>query len=454
VPASAASNSPPAGEPAAAKPLGAAQFASLIEPLLEGAAGETLAVATSGGADSLALALLAAEWAATRGHKVVALTVDHGLRAESAAEAASVHGWLSARGVPHVTLKWRGPKPAGNRQAAARAARYGLLAAWCRRHGVRHLLLAHQLEDQAETFLLRAGRGSGVDGLAAMAASSQAHGLTLLRPLLDVPKARLIATLQAREQPWIEDPSNRDPHYSRTLIRQALALLAPAGLGAKRLADTARRMARTRRALEAATGDLLARAARFDPAGFCRLDRAALAAAPEELGLRALARVLATVSGDPVPPRLERLERLYHAVTGDAMTRGKTLKGCRILAWRGELLVCREPAAVAAAARLQPGQAALWDGRFSVRLGPAAAANLRVGALGTELKLLDLSNQSAALAEVPWPARASLPALWQGKRVLAVPQLAFCRPIPAAESAAFAAAFITGPSAWVATPSD
>ncbi len=408
---------------AAPKPLTAGEFAKLLDPLLllGMKADEQLAVATSGGVDSMALALLSQAWAARRGAKIVALTVDHGLRPGSAAEARQVGAWLGGRGIPHRILRWRGTKPAANRQAVAREARYRLLGAWCRRNGVRRLLLGHQLEDQAETFLLRAGRGSGVDGLAAMAAVAEAHGLTLVRPLLTVEKERLAATLRRAGQAWIEDPSNRDPSYQRTQVRAALRLLAPEGLGARRLAATASRMARVRAALEGMTAEAMSRAVRLEPLGYGYIDAARLAAAPEEIALRVLARVMGAVGGHAGPPRLERLERLLSAIVQGRLGGGRTLMGCRVLPWRGEILVCREAAEVGPALTLSAGKTVLWDGRFELRLGAGAPKGLTIAALGRRQKLL---RAVARADSVPAPVRPTLPTIWRRGHLVFAPLLA------------------------------
>ncbi|MEK7327534.1 MAG: tRNA lysidine(34) synthetase TilS, partial [Chloroflexota bacterium] len=264
----------------------------------------TLAAAVSGGPDSLALCLLAQGWARARGGRVLALTVDHRLRPESAKEARQVARWLKARGIAHRVLVWDAPKPGSNRAAAAREARYRLMIAAAARRGILHLLLAHHLDDQTETLLLRLARGSGVDGLAAMAPAVALGDLRLLRPLLDVPKSRLVATLKAMRQDFVEDPSNRSAASARARLRQPLAAIADAGLTARRLAETARRMGRARHALELATAALMARAVAIHPAGYVLLDPLALGHAPEELVLRLIARCLTTVSGETYPPRL------------------------------------------------------------------------------------------------------------------------------------------------------
>ncbi|MBM3518438.1 MAG: tRNA lysidine(34) synthetase TilS, partial [Alphaproteobacteria bacterium] len=235
----------PAGDPGAPSPSGpltAAGLGEALAPLGPFERAPVVAVGCSGGADSLALTLLADRWARGLGGRLVALTVDHGLRPESAAEARQVGAWLTAHGIAHRTLRWRGEKPRSNHQARARAARLALLADWCRRHGVLHVLLAHQREDQAETLLLRLGRGSGVSGLAAMAPVREAAGVRFLRPLLAVPRVRLEATLTALRQPWLSDPSNDMTAYARTTARALLPRLEALGASPRRLAATATRL--------------------------------------------------------------------------------------------------------------------------------------------------------------------------------------------------------------------
>ena len=271
-----------------------------------------LALAVSGGSDSLALCLLADAWSRRRKGRITALTVDHGLRPESAAEAKQVARWLKARGIVHFILPWRGPKPERGVQAAARAARMARLVGWCSRHHVLHLLSGHQLEDQAATVLLRLCAGSGGNGLAAMplVQDLDAPGggsVRLIRPLLSVPELRLKAVLRDRTQAWIDDPSNRNSAYARTRLAAALGVLGREGMAATRLARTARRLGQDRAALDTACGDLLARAAAPHPAGFARLDWAVWRDAPDAASLRVLIRLLASVGARPFGPRLERV---------------------------------------------------------------------------------------------------------------------------------------------------
>ncbi|MGZ0246452.1 MAG: tRNA lysidine(34) synthetase TilS [Alphaproteobacteria bacterium] len=179
-----------------------------------------MAVAVSGGADSMTLLSLAHDWAAETGATLTALTVDHGLRPEAGAEAAQVAAWCKAHGIAHQTLVWTGDKPDNGLQAAARDARYTLLHEWCHAQGHTELLVAHSQNDQAETYLMRMSRGSGIDGLAAMPLVSDRNGVRLIRPLLTVSRARIEATTAVRSLATVSDPSNRDRRYARVRVRR------------------------------------------------------------------------------------------------------------------------------------------------------------------------------------------------------------------------------------------
>jgi len=402
------------------------EFAALTIPLGPFERSPRLAVAVSGGADSLALALLADRWVRERDGTVLALTVDHGLRPEAAAEAQQVALWLEARGIAHRTLHWQGPYPAKGRQAAARNARYRLLEEACAEAGIFHLLLAHHREDQAETFLLRLARGSGLSGLAGMAAVVELRSCRLLRPLLTVPRARLAASLEAAGQDWIEDPSNRNPVYARVRLRRSAALLATEGLTPRRLSETATRLSRSRAAVEDSVARCIVRTTTFYPAGFAQIAPTGLTASPREVGLRALAALLATVGGESYTPRLDRLERLYDRISTGSLATGVTLGGCRILTRRGTLLICREPAAVAEPVEVVPGKTIPWDGRFVVEASPDLSPGLTLGALGGEASTVAKASGKAAEA-IPAAVRPTLPAIRDLEGVVLVPHLPYER---------------------------
>jgi tRNA(Ile)-lysidine synthase len=402
-------------------PVGAEEFAHLMDRFAPWEAAPHLAIALSGGGDSFALALLARDWARARGGRVTALTVDHGLRPESAAEAQEVGARCTALGIEQHILCWTGERPRSGVQAAARAARYRLLEEWCATHGVLHLLLGHQREDQAETTLMRLERHSGVAGLAGMAACVERRAVRLVRPLLSVSRARLEATLCFAGARWIDDPSNANPAFTRARLRAALAASGD-DAAIERLLSIAGQAAAARRTLEGKTAALLGQAAAIDPAGLVWLDPEPIRTAPEPVARMALAAVIATVSGTDYPPRLDRLARLSQALP---LAGTRTLGGCLIAPRRGKLLVCREPAAVARPVVLAAGRQARWDGRFTATLATAGGVDLTLGALGADAARLTKAMPAARLAAIPPIARPALAALRRGKDVVAVPALGY-----------------------------
>ena len=286
-----------------------------------------LAVAVSGGRDSIALAVLTHQWAGERHGRVLALVVDHGLRPESAGEARATCERLATLGIEAETLAWSGEKPATRIQQAARDARYRLLFEACLRHGILHLLTAHHADDQVETLAMRAARESGPDGLAGMAALVEHRNARLLRPLLAVPRARLTATLQARGIGWIDDPSNEDRRFERVRVRQD---------GRAPLAPTDGRSVRDREVAQAALRTL-----EVGPQGVA-LDQLAMSDLSKEITGRLLGRVVRAVAGGAYPPRRERLERavarLSTAEDGGRSGSGRsgksrdfTLSGCQLM---------------------------------------------------------------------------------------------------------------------------
>ncbi|WP_316015750.1 tRNA lysidine(34) synthetase TilS, partial [Roseobacter sp. HKCCA0434] len=283
-------------------------------------------VAVSGGSDSVALLLLAADWARAAGRPLHVATVDHGLRAEAAEEARFVATLCSRLDLTHETLHWRAPAT-GNLMQAAREGRAALLSDWIAGRGGRALLLGHTRDDVAETLLIRLQRGSGLDGLAAMQAVLPGSGpgpVTVLRPLLGQGRDALRQMLRRRGQDWCEDPSNADPRYTRARTRR---LIADAGLDAERLADTAERLRGAREVQDAAVADLLARSASQDRWGALHLSRPVLAAAPRDLLRGALLAALTHLSGPGHPPRQAALDRLATALDDGE---DATLSGLRL----------------------------------------------------------------------------------------------------------------------------
>ncbi len=390
--------------------LTAAEFAALMAPLGPFEPAPRLAVAVSGGADSLALALLVGAWVGARGGALLGLIVDHGLRAGAPAEAAAARERLVGMGIAARVMEARlraGPALAER----ARAARYELLRTACREAGLLHLLLGQHAGDQAETYIMRALAGSGPDGLACMAPVVEEAQLRLLRPLLAIPPARLRATLLAAGIGWAEDPSNADPAAQRARLRALRADRAGAGPATAALVEAARRRGIERAARNRATAAFLAAHVVFRPEGFALLPAGPLPAS-------ALSAVLATIGGDRASPSRRALAALA------AAPRPATLGGVRLLA-AGRLgpglLAVREEAAMGPAVAARAG--AVWDGRFRLPAdGPPGAVLGCVGAAAAGLR---------RLSELPAAVLRTLPALRSEERVLAIPHLGWPDPASA-----------------------
>ena len=412
----------PEGSPAP-KPLEAAEFAALMQPF--GVSAKRVAVATSGGPDSMALALCAQKWAWATDRRValLALIVDHQLRPESADEAKEVQTRLKALGIESEILRWEHPPVTTRVHVKARKARYDLLLDACRRHGIGEMLLAHQREDQAETILMRIAKGSGLDGLAGMAAEAEMQGIRLLRPLLTVPKEQLVATCEAARLATVTDPSNKASKYARGRLRRVLPLLAEEGLTVERLVDLGDRARETREAMDHTTSALLRVAVQTDKAGAVSLDLEYMRSAPRAVALRALGACLHSVHATDYAPERALLLPLLEGLCGDDPMPARTLHGCIIGKGAKKATLIREYASITDVVPIAPGQTVLWDGRWHVSLSPDCdLINLTVRALGTPSHdEIDRLAPGLRRAVPKGRARAALPALWQGESLALVP---------------------------------
>jgi tRNA(Ile)-lysidine synthase len=334
------------------KPVGDVEADRLFADLAEEPA---LLVAVSGGPDSTALLYLLARWHVRHrsSPRIFAVTVDHGLRAGSRAEAAAVKRFAARLEVPHRTMRWTGEKPVTGLQEKARTARYRLLLAAARQAGARYVVTAHTLDDQAETVLFRLARGSGLSGIAAMARVSPlgfpamrdaGDSPALVRPLLDIPKARLIATLEAAGLNYAEDPSNADPRFARARWRALAPALAQEGLTAARLVQLARRVRRSEAALDAAVSAAYDRLGSRAAAHAIALDVGGVRELPAEIALRLIGRAISEV-GDEGPVELGKLEALCESLRA-AFSTGRfrrTLAGALVSLQRDRVMVERAP---------------------------------------------------------------------------------------------------------------
>ncbi len=399
-------------------PLGDDELDAIFAPL-SGVA--RVAIAVSGGSDSLALLDAVDRWRRKSSAEVVVLTVDHQLRAGSRAEALAVAKVARTRGLQSHILTWEGAKPTGDVEAVARAARYRLLFAKCREIGVSHLLLAHHRDDLAETFLLRLKRGSGVFGLAAMRSPLNVGDVTIFRPFLSFSRARLAATTAAAGLKPADDPMNADPRFDRARIRRLLPKLAGEGIDPAELAATALRLADAADAIDAAATALLKTTAETDELATARLNPAQFVAAPIEVGYRALVRLLIAIGGDDYPPRHERLVALADAMMSTAAGRLKrTLAGTVIERRGGRVVLYRESGREGLPeVNLVPGDSIVWDHRFVVEVERRAPKGLVVGPLGEEGR----RAIGATGTLHPVGAVAALPAITREGRLIAVPSL-------------------------------
>jgi tRNA(Ile)-lysidine synthase len=317
-----------------------------LGPLFSGLSSfQKILVAVSGGPDSMALLHLLHRWRKARGgSELIAATIDHGLRAEARAEAELAAKFCRTLGVPHRILDWSGDKPAAGIQEAAREARYTLLAAFAKDEQARAIVTAHTRDDQAETFLMRLARGSGLTGLVSIRARSQRDGLPLLRPLLGVPKSRLIATLRQAGIGYAEDSSNKDPRFTRVRLRGLMDTLKKEGIDSTRIALLSQRLARADAALEAAV-DEAERELLVTGEGRVTAEAAALFGLPDEISLRLIGRAVGRL-GNEGPAELAKLETL-HAALKEAREQGESLKrtlaGASLGLDRGNLVIETAP---------------------------------------------------------------------------------------------------------------
>lgn len=381
-----------------------------------------LAVACSGGADSLALSLLAQSWVARRGGTLHALVIDHGLRRESAEECDQTLRWLAAQGIAAHILHLT-PRPAettGSPQAWARAARYDAMHDWCAARGLQQLLIGHHQDDQAETFLMRLLRQSGPEGLAAMSMRRSFREVELLRPLLGVPKATLEHYLHEQGQPWIQDPSNAHDAYLRTRMRRFLATHLSASQR-ERLVRLIARFGNWRAQQEVRRLAHLARHVTQHPLGHATLHPGLWQTVDDAEAITCLHRVLMVVDGRTIQPRREEVARLLTRLRQEP-ARPTTLHRCVWLPQSdGAWLVGREIAHAAPPIALASQGYCIWDARFAVDTRDISDT-LSIGVLGTSGRRW-LCEHAPACRSLPASITEAWPAIWHLEAPLAVPYI-------------------------------
>ncbi|WP_460274141.1 tRNA lysidine(34) synthetase TilS [Celeribacter sp. ULVN23_4] len=368
-----------------------------------------LAVAVSGGGDSMALLHLLAEWAEEEKVWLQAVTVDHGLRPEAAEEARFVAEVCERLRVKHTTLNWAGKTAKGNIQDAGRRARYGLMADWAKGQGISTIALAHTADDQAETFFMRLARASGIDGLTGMQRRRVSDGITWVRPLLMQERSDLRHYLRELREVWVEDPSNEDEAYDRVKARRAMGELTKLGIDAHVVGRVMDHLSQVRSALDYATHDHALRCVREDR-GDLIIDRRRFAEAAPEVNRRLVEAGLRWISSADYGPRGMKLQEFL-----SAMLRGRdaTLHGVRLLGGKASFRLTREHAAVAGTVAT-PG--AIWDGRWIIE--GVDGQDYIVRALGED-GLLQLGERPADAP--PRETLSASPAVFEGNTLVSAP---------------------------------
>ncbi len=433
-------------------PIGEEEFDRLMQGLRPFESSPSLAIALSGGPDSLALALLLNRWVKKNSGTLFAVTVDHGLRSESAKESQTVAGWMQKRSIQHAILKWAGEKPLTHLQEKARKARHTLLERYCQDHQIQHLFFAHHREDQVETFLLRFLQKSGVDGLSAMSSLSEGPFVRKLRPLLKIPKERIYATLEDFEQPFLEDPSNENFKFRRVQLRAQKEGFEALGMSGDVIESIIEKSSWVRESLEKETIKALFEIVSVSKLGYATLDLKKFRTCSFEIARRVLERVVLMIGGKSYGPRWESLIPLVKLLQKAAQSSlVKTLNGVLLKKKHDILFLLKEPdnlqkinllAEIDADAKVEGFM--IWKGRFLIEilqsddqkipkkipkkiqgrslqpLGKKGVLFLKhQGILTEERRIVDKKVPQGVYDDI----LATLPALWENDDLLSVPHL-------------------------------
>lgn len=382
-------------------------------------AAPSLVVGLSGGADSMALVLAAHRWTQIHGGSVTALTVDHGLRAGSDQEALQVGQWLRDLGISHHILKWNHGGVSSRIQSSARDARYDLLCRWCKEHDIPYLMMAHHREDQEETFFMRLVKGSGLDGLSSMRAHAERDGVTLLRPFLTISKSQIHAYLEAHGQPFLQDPSNENPTFTRVRFR---AFLQSEGLSDARFDGVVEKLQEDRDFFDQSC-DLWWQnnVEGFEPFYVHVKSLEALTSLHPAYGKRCLLRLLKVINGVAYPLGSESLERLWQALQ-DPTFKAMTVGNCYVMVRKGGLHVQRELERLTQEITLENYDPnILWEGRISLESYGSVGVVKRLGTDSIP-HLKKTLGEDSPIPSVVWP---TLPAVFVGGALKSVPALEY-----------------------------
>ncbi|WP_339048219.1 tRNA lysidine(34) synthetase TilS [Candidatus Mesenet endosymbiont of Phosphuga atrata] len=396
------------------------EFTSVIDDFkLE----QNFAVAVSGGIDSMVLLHLVAQWAGEKKEAVpIVLTVNHNLRSEAKEEVLFVSKHAEQLGIPCYILSWEiKEKIKSNVQSRARNARYELLTQWCKQNQVKHLLTAHNLDDQAETFFIRLERGSGVDGLSAMSKKSIFNDIYILRPLLTFSRKVLTEYALSHNVKWIEDPSNRDNKYKRTIYRNFLKISENPEVLMKRICLTSMHMKRALIALMHYTKIAFNQCVIISALGYIEIKLIEFYQLPEEIATRVLVYSLMVIGEKYYKPRYGSFSIIFNQIWHKDYKRDHTLHGCTIMKSKGNIMILREAAKIIdKTIELKQNETIEyeWDNRFLCTI-----RNIPCNQTVTITILKTYSQLPEHLKKYHQKIICSLPILVKDEKILAYPHI-------------------------------
>ena len=390
-----------------------------------------IALAVSGGPDSTAMMQIAALSKKLKNNNVTVIVVDHGLREESKNEANIVGQNAKLLGFKFKILKWDGVKPKTRIQEIARKTRYKLMTSWCKKKGIEKLFLAHHLDDQVETFLMRLGKGSGVDGLAVMNYVTEISSLKLVRPFLEIPKTRFIKILSITNLEWISDPSNFSSDYKRSRIRKILPILSKEGINSKQIGLVIKRMRSAKDALNTQTNILLKKyLSNVDNVAYFLNKELLKDVKEKEILLRVLEKIFMNISGSIYPPRRNKLENIISWILKNNNIKAKTLTGVVVRKRKSELIFYREPDDCYKSVNIRPltSRYSCWDDRFFLKANKSNDLQIRaLGDVGIKILKEEKILKRQGFQNVPLSAWKTVPGVWSKKRLISVPTLGYCK---------------------------
>jgi tRNA(Ile)-lysidine synthase len=303
-------------------------FSAQVERIFAGKKPRQIAVAVSGGADSLALTLLLDEFCRRNKIKLFAVTVDHKMRKSSSDEAKKLGKILKAKKISHEILAIPKNKiPQKNIEANLRESRYSLLCEFCKKNKIEFLFLGHHLGDVAENFLIRLFRGSGLDGLSTMAEISEINGIKLVRPLLNFEKDQLKKFLQSKKVKWFEDETNDDEKFLRNKIRKFFDSFENKNLIQKRIKNASDEIAKMRDLFDLELLEKAKETLEFKDDSFL-IKQKEFQKIEEKIALKILALILMEVGEKNYKPRLEKLKNFYNHLMQKNPIKPRNFYGC------------------------------------------------------------------------------------------------------------------------------